>query len=195
MPATTASQQTALKRLAGALAFLCLVLALLALEQRHTVAAWHALRDGADQLAARMTDTPPPPPAAPPPSERVLAGEYGPADEATRAATGSVAFVAAQLRFESGESLRTRPLRIARAGEPWAAGHSYAGRLMVPQETQVELRQVTDSAADRLCGDAAVRTAALLHSGSEVTLMLFRAQPESTASSDILCGVWSYSAR
>lgn len=194
MPATTAPQQTAMKRLAGALAFLCLVLFLLAIEQRHTVAAWRALRDGAEQLAVRIKDAPPPPPAPPPPSEIALAGEYGPADDATRASVGAVTFVAAQLRFESGESLRTRPLRIARAGEPWAAGHSYADRLMIPQETQIELRQVTDSSADRLCG-APVRAVALLHHGRDVALMVFRARPESEASSDILCGVWSFSAR
>lgn len=194
MPAATASQQTAMKRLAGALGFLCLVLFLLAIEQRHTVAAWHALRDGADQLSARITDAPPAAAAPPTPSDVVLAGEYGPADEATRASVGAVTFVAAQLRFESGESLYTRPLRIARAGEPWAVGHSYAGQLMIPQEAQVELRQVTDSSADRLCA-APVRAAALLHQGPVVTLMLFRARPESEASSDILCGVWSFSAR
>ncbi|KQW81841.1 hypothetical protein [Brevundimonas sp. Root1279] len=195
MPAATASNQTALRRLAGALGVLCLVLFLLAIEQRHTVAAWAALREGVGQLRARALDEPPPLPAAPAPNHIVLTGEYAPADEAARTATGALTFTGAQLRFESGESLRTRPLRIALAGEPWAAGHSYAGHLLLPQDSQVELREVTASTADRLCDGAPVNAAALLHLGPTVTLMLFRGQPESHASSDILCGVWSYSAR
>ena len=47
MTAATAHPQTAMKRLAGALALVCMVLFLLAIEQKHAVAAWETVRAGA----------------------------------------------------------------------------------------------------------------------------------------------------
>ena len=56
MSAATARPQTAMRRLAGALAFVCLVLFLLAIEQKHTVAAWETLRDEAGPAARRVAE-------------------------------------------------------------------------------------------------------------------------------------------
>ena len=53
---STAPRQTGLKSLAGALAFLCLVLFLLAIEQKQAVAAWAAVRDEAAPAAGRVAD-------------------------------------------------------------------------------------------------------------------------------------------
>ena len=53
---STAPRQTGLKGLAGALGFLCLVLFLLAIEQKQAVAAWAAIRDDAAPAARRVAD-------------------------------------------------------------------------------------------------------------------------------------------
>ena len=56
MSAASAPSQTAMKRLAGALSFVCLVLFLLAVEQKQTVAAWESLRAGAGPIARGVAD-------------------------------------------------------------------------------------------------------------------------------------------
>ncbi|MDI6625561.1 MAG: hypothetical protein QME55_12585, partial [Brevundimonas sp.] len=56
MTAATAPSQSAMKRLAGALAFVCMVLFLLAIEQKHAVAAWETVRDEAGPAARRVAD-------------------------------------------------------------------------------------------------------------------------------------------
>ena len=56
MSAAAAPSQTAMKRLAGALSFVCLVLFLLAIEQKQTVAAWAGLRDGAGPAVRGVAD-------------------------------------------------------------------------------------------------------------------------------------------
>ena len=56
MSAATARSQTAMKRLAGALSFVCLVLFLLAIEQKQTVAAWEGLRAGAGPAVRGVAD-------------------------------------------------------------------------------------------------------------------------------------------
>ena len=163
MSAATARSQTAMKRLAGALTFVCLVLFLLAIEQKQTVAAWDVLRDEAGPAARRIADWAgrlpsgaadgieglrtavagaDRPLAAEPGSAVILKGEYGPADEATRATVGSLAVVGAELRFENGQVLRTRPLRIASGGDAFAPGQTFAARLDAPADAQIELRQV-----------------------------------------------------
>ena len=224
MSAASANPQTAMKRLAGALSFVCLVLFLLAIEQKQTVAAWEALRAGADPVARGVADwvgTLPDgaadgleglktavadearPLAAEPGSAAVLAGEYGPADEITRAAVGALTVVGAELRFENGERLRTRPLRIAAGHDAFAPGQTFAARLDAPADAQIELRAVvTPETAPAtpptgLCGEDAAGTAALLHRGARVDLMLFRAGVAvgPAASPTALCGVWSFTAR
>ncbi|MEY4554983.1 MAG: hypothetical protein RL093_102, partial [Pseudomonadota bacterium] len=115
---STAPRQTGLRSLVGALAFLCLVLLLLAIEQKQAVAAWAAIRDdaapavgriahwagrlvsgegdGITGLKAAIADDGNPLVAAS--TDTVLAGEFGPADEAARAALGGATFAGAVLR-------------------------------------------------------------------------------------------------
>src|SRR5690606_23959868 len=161
--AATARPQTAMKRLAGALSFVCLVLFLLAIEQKQTVAAWEALRDGVIPAARRVADWAgrlpsgaadgfqglktavkgePRPLAAAPGAGATLGGEYGPADPDTRAAAGALVVKAAELRLENGDVLRTRPLRIAAGREAFAPGQTFAARLNAPEDAQIELREV-----------------------------------------------------
>ncbi|HZW16976.1 MAG TPA: hypothetical protein VFF66_12100 [Brevundimonas sp.] len=223
MSAASASPQTAMKRLAGALSFVCLVLFLLAIEQKQTVAAWEALRDGAGPavrgvadwvrrvpdgaadglkgLKAAVTDEAGPL-AAEPGSAAALRGEYGPADEATRAAAGSLTFMGAELRFETGERLRTRPLRIAAGRDAFAPGQTFAARLDAPTDAQIELREVIAPAGGRgtppsaLCGGDPAGTAVLLHRRDRVDLMLFRVGPVGPDTPPTaLCGAWSFTAR
>ncbi len=223
MTVATARPQTAMKRLAGALSFVCLVLFLLAIEQKHTVAAWEMLRDetgpamrrvaewagrlpsgAADGIRGLRTAVAGEPRllAAEPGSTVILQGEYRPADEATRAVTGSLALVGAELRFENGEILRTRPLRIASGHEAFAPGQAFADRLNAPADAQIELREVLNASSGQmparsgLCGGEPVGVAALLHRRDREDLMLFRSR---TVGSDTpptaLCGLWSFTAR
>ena len=221
MSAATARPQTAMKRLAGALSFVCLVLFLLAIEQKQTVAAWDALRDAAGpaardvgEWAGRLPDaavegfrdlkaalaSEDRPPAAEPGSTSVLGGEYGPADETTRAAVGALTVVGAELRFETGARLRTRPLRIAHGRDAFAPGQTFAARLDAQADAQIELRAVIvpvpAPASSGPCGAEPARTVALLHRGSRLDLMLFRAdRPGADTPPAALCGAWSFTAR
>ncbi|NJC40527.1 hypothetical protein GGQ87_000785 [Brevundimonas alba] len=224
MTAATARPQTALKRLAGVLAFVCLVLFLLAIEQKQTVAAWEAVRYEAVPAARRVADWAGRLPsgaadgfqglkaavkgaggplAATPGSTAILSGEYGPADADTREAAGSLTMVRAELRFETGDTLRTRPLRIAFGRESFAPGQTFAARLNAPADAQVELRAVVPPARGqaapplKLCGGEPAGVVALLHRGSRVDVMLFR--PGFVIGGETppaaLCGAWTFEAR
>ncbi len=220
MPAATLPRQTGLKRLAGGLAFLCLVLFLLAVENRQAVEAWRALRDEAAPAAGRIAawagrlpsgtagglsglktavvaD-----PRTADPGDGVLTGEFGAADEATRSATGAVVFTGAELRFDTGAAFRTQPLRIASAREAFVAGQTFADRWNVPADAQIELRRIVPAARNRPvaafapCGDIP-GVVALLHRRDQVDMMVFRARtvvgPD--APPGALCGVWSFRQR
>lgn len=224
MNAVSAPSQTAMKRLAGGLSFVCLVLFLLAIEQTQTVAVWEGLRAGAGPVARGVADwmrglpdgaadgldglktavaDEARPLAAEAGSTAVLRGEYRPADETTRAAVGALTVAGAELRFENGERLRTRPLRIASGRDAFAPGQTFAARLDAPADAQIELRAVIapagarTTAPTRLCGGEPAGTVALLHRGARVDLALFRAGvavgPDTTPSA--LCGAWSFTAR
>ena len=223
MTAATAHSQTAMRRLAGVLSFICLVLFLLAIEQRHAVAIWETMRDEAVPTARRIADwagrlpsgaaeglrglrtavAPDPAPlAATPGSRAVLGGEYGPVDETRRSAAGTLTVIGAELRLENGDVLRTRPLRIAAGRDAFAPGRTFAARLKAREDAQIELREVTPPPGARgtpplkLCQGEAAGVAAVLHRGDRVDLMLFRA---GTAAPDTPlgtpCGVWSFTAR
>lgn len=222
MPAA-ASRQTGLKRLAVALAFLCLVLFLLAIENRQATEAWRALRDEAAPAAGRVADwaarlpsgeagglsglktavTTDPRLVTADPRDLLLTGEFGPADEATRAAIGAVAFVGADLRFDTGETLHTRPLRIASAREAFVAGQTFAERWDAPADAQIELRRISPEARNRPvgasapCGGAIPGVVALLHRRDRVDVMVFRARtvvgPDAPPTA--VCGVWSFRKR
>ena len=222
MTAVPARSQSAMKRLAGALSFVCLVLFLLAIEQKHTVAAWETLREEAGPAVRRLADWAgrlpsgaadgleglksavagaDGPAAAAPGSNAILKGEYGPADEPTRAAAGSLTFLGAEIRLENGDTLRTRPLRIAAARESYSADQTFAARLNAPADAQIELREVVAPTRGQpapvvLCGGEPAGVVALLHRRDRVDLMLFRVRtvgPDTPPAA--LCGVWSFTAR
>jgi hypothetical protein len=223
--AATARPQTVLKRLAGVLALVCMVLFLLAIEQKHAVAAWEAVRSGAGPTATRVADWAgglPPKAAdafeglgsmvarqtaswsgtrgAAQPGEaraEAVAGEAAPAVD-----PGGLTMVRAELRFGNGEVLQTRPLRIAWGRDAFAPGQTFAARLNLPADAQIELREVVAPARGRpipasaLCSGEPVRAAAVLQGRDRVQLMLFRTRTIGpTAPPDALCGVWSFPAR
>lgn len=216
MTADTARSQTAMKRLAGALSLVCVVLFLLAVEQKHAVAVWQALRDGTGPAVRQAADW-----AADLPSrvagrlgdiraavarQTAAPGEPRDDDRPTRvdagAAVGSLTVVGAELRFENGETLRTRPLRIAWGRDFFTAGQTFSKRLDVPADAQIELREVVAPGRGQavppisLCGGEPARAAAVLQRPDRIELMLFRTRtvgPDSPPAA--LCGVWSFSTR
>ena len=154
-----------------------------------------------DGLKAALADGGNPRIAAP--TDALLAGEFGPADEATRAALGGATFAGAVVRFDTGDSLRTTPLRIAAGREHFVFSQTFARRLAAPADAQIELRRIVPVARGEpvkpsaLCGGGTPDLIALLHRRDRVDLMLFRAParlgPDAPVSS--LCGTWSVRAR
>lgn len=226
MTATTARPQTAMKRLAGVLAFVCMVLFLLAIEQRHAVAAWETVRTEAGPAARRVADWAG---ALPPKAGEAFESfrgavarqtaswswarraEAGPADaqaggsagEARPAADpGGLTLVRAELRLGNGEVLHTRPLRIAFGRDAFAPGQTFAARLNLPADAQIELREVVAPARGQpvppssLCGGQPVRAAAVLQRRDRIQLMLFTTATIGPATPpEALCGAWSFPAR
>lgn len=220
---STAPRQTGLKRLAGVLAFVCLVLFLLAIEQKQAVSAWEAIRDEAVPAAGRVADwagrlpsgeadgltgleaalADDGDPLVAAPADRILAGEFGPGDEVARAALGGATFAGALVRFDTGESFRTSPLRIAAGRENFAFGRTFSETLDAAADAQIELRRIVPAVRGEpvkpsaLCGGDAPGLLALLHRRDRVDLMLFRApaRPGPDAPVSGLCGVWSLKAR
>ncbi|MBU1539999.1 MAG: hypothetical protein KKC29_15665 [Alphaproteobacteria bacterium] len=216
-------RQTGMKSLAGGLAFVCLVLFLLAIEQKHAVAAWTTLREEAVPAARRVADwtgqmasgeagglgglksalADDDNPRTAGATDTVLAGEFGPADETTRAALGGAVFAGAGVRFDTGDSFRTAPLRIAAGREYFVFGQTFADRLDAPADAQIELRRILPATrgepvrASALCGGEAPALIALLHRRDRVDLMLFRApaRPGPDAPVASFCGAWRLKAR
>jgi len=204
MTAATAHPQTAMKRLAGALAFVCMVLFLLAIEQKHAVAAWETVRAGAGPAAGRVADwaggLPPKAAGAFEGLRSAVARQTASWADSRPAGTGSgeakagqsageaapavdpggLTLVRAELRFGNGEILQTRPLRIARGRDAFAPGQTFAGRFRVPADAQIELREVVAPArgqpvpASSLCGGEPARAVAVLQRRDRTELMLFR---------------------
>lgn len=220
---STAPRQTGMKSLAGGLAFVCLVLFLLAIEQKQAVAAWTAIREQAVPAAGRLADwagrlpsgdadgltglkaahADDANPLAAAPTAAGLTGEFAPADEVTRAALGGATFAGAIVRFDTGDSFRTSPLRIAAGRESFVFGQTFADRLKAPPGAQIELRRIIPVTRGEtmkpsaLCGGGTPDLIALLHRRDRVDLMLFRApaRPGPDAPVASLCGVWSLKAR
>lgn len=220
---STAPRQTGLRSLAGALAFLCLVLFLLAIEQKQAVAAWAAIRDDAAPTAGRLADwagrfgsgeadgmaglkaalADDGNPLVAASTDAVLAGEFGPADEAARAALGGATFAGAVVRFDTGDSFRTSPLRIAAGREPFVFGQTFSDRLEAPADAQIELRRIVPWTRGEpvkpsaLCGGETPGVVALLHHRDRVDLMLFRAPARLGPDAPVatLCGAWRLRAR
>ena len=218
----TAPRQTGMKSLVGGLVFLCLVLFLMAVEQKQAVAAWEALRDGAVPAARRLADwtgrlasgdadgltglkaaLDDDTPLVAGATEALLTGEFGPADEAARAALGGATFAGALVRFDTGESFRTSPLRIAAGREPFVFGQTFADRLEAPADAQVELRRIVPATpgepvrSSALCSGGTPALIALLHRRDRVDLMLFRAPARLGPDAPVaaLCGAWRLKAR
>lgn len=222
----TAPRQSGLKGLAGVLAVVCLVLFLMAVEQRHAVAAWQTIRNDAIPAATRLGDwaggllsgeaegleglkglqaalAAPDDAIAAAPADAVLAGSFDPADEVTRAALGDATFAGAVVRFDTGESFRTSPFRIAAGREHFVSGQTFAQRLEAPADAQIELRRIVPMApgapvkASPLCGGDTPGLIALLHRRDRVDLMLFRAPARLGPDAPVatLCGSWSFRAR
>lgn len=219
----TAPRQTGMKSLAGGLAFLCLVLFLLAIEQKQAVEAWRELREDAIPAAGRVAgwavrglsgeaadmdglkqafvgdDGP----LAADETNAVLTGEFGPADVETRETTGGASVLGAVVRFESGDSFVTMPLRIAAGRDRYTFGQTFADRMGAADDAQIELRRIVPASRTEpvspsaLCGGRTPGVIALLHRRDRVDLMLFRARalvgPD--APPDALCGHWRFSAR
>lgn len=216
-------RQTGMRGLAGALALVCMVLFLLAIEQKQAVAAWEAVRDEAAPAVGRVTDwagrlisgdgdgltglkaaiADDDNPRVATATEAVLSGEFAPADEAARAALGGATFVGALVRFDTGDSFRTSPLRIAAGRETFVFGQTFSDRLDAPADAQIELRRIVPAARGEtvrpsaLCGGDTPGLIALLHRRDRVDLMLFRAParlgPDAPVAS--LCGTWRLKAR
>ncbi|RZJ37013.1 MAG: hypothetical protein EON86_17840, partial [Brevundimonas sp.] len=150
-----------LKGLAGVLFLVCMVLFLMAIEQKQAVEAWAAVRDeaaptvsrivawaadgasdGVDGLKTAAAGAPDRRPTATPDAV-ILAGEFGPADDVTRETVGSATFTGATIRLERGETLRTRPLRIVPGDQAYnSLGETFAARLNARPDAQIELRAV-----------------------------------------------------
>ena len=209
----TAPRQTGLKGLAGGLALPCLVLFLLAIEQKQAVQAWQAIRDDAAPAAGRVADWAGRLPSgeadgltglkAATPSDAVLTGEFGPADEATRVALGGATFAGAMVRFDTGDSFRTSPLRIAAGREHFVFGQTFADRLDASADAQIELRRIIPVTRGEpvrpsaLCGGEAPGLMAMLHGRDRVDLMLFRVPARLGPDAPVatLCGAWRLKAR
>ncbi len=169
------------------LAVVCLVLFLLAIEQRQAVQAWHAVHDGAvptmqgagDWLSERASDVrealDPTPPVAADPLDVILTGTFV---SIYSDAPVVVSFEAATVTLD-GQTLTTRPLRIAAGSDVFAPDQTFAERLDARSDAQIELRQVVPNdeaeaiAPSTLCGGAIPSALALLYRQDTVDLMLF----------------------
>ncbi|WP_420472322.1 hypothetical protein [Brevundimonas sp. FT23042] len=209
-----------LKGLAGVLGFVCLVLFLMVIEQKQAMDAWIWARDSLTPTARRVVgwaaggatdgldglqsaasgDDMPLTATA---NAVVLAGTFTPADEATRHTVGSATFAGALIRLERGETIRTRPLRIASGAEVFNTGReTFAARLNAGADAQIELRAVIPHdreavvPATLLCGGARPGVVAVLHRRDHVELMMFRERTIVGAETppDALCGVWRFRA-
>lgn len=190
------------------LAVVCLVLFLLAIEQRQAVQTWHTVRDGTapamqqagDWLGARASDVrevlDPTPPVAADPVDVVLTGTFVSSDVETPMA---VAFEGSRVTLND-QTLTTRPLRIAAGSDIFAPGQTFAERLNARADAQIELREIVPAidadtvGPSALCGEAVPSALALLHRQDTVDLMLFM-QGTETASLGEPCAVWALKAQ
>ncbi|MFJ6025271.1 hypothetical protein ACIQC9_11835 [Brevundimonas sp. NPDC092305] len=181
-----------MRLLAAGLTVVCIIELLFAFEQTHAMAAWRAARDiPAPQLDRLWSNAASSLGIAPPlradHADIPLAGAFSAVDP--EQALSGVAFDGAVIRPASEEPWRTEPLRIASGSEPSGDGQTFARRLRAAPDAQIELRRIVDASASPLCGGQSPISAALLHRGSRVDLMLFRSGAKS------LCGTWTFEAR
>ncbi|MGV9008322.1 hypothetical protein [Brevundimonas sp.] len=188
------------------LAVVCLVLFLLAIEQRQAVGAWQAVRDGAAPamqraggwLGERTSDVrealDPTPPVAADPLDVGLAGTFVSVDDQT-----PLVVIFEDPRVILGDqALTTRPLRIAAGSDVFAPDQAFAERLDARADAQIELREVVpnddEAFASALCAGVVPSVLGLLHRQDTVDLMLF---PQSTGNAPLgePCAVRALKAR
>ena len=107
------------------------------------------------------------------------------------------------MRFDTGDSFRTSPLRIAAGRDHFVFGQTFADQLDAPADAQIELRRIIPVSRGEpvkpsaLCGGETPGVIALLHRRDRVDLMLFRAPgrlgPDAPVAA--LCGAWRLRAR
>ena len=184
-----------MRRLAAGLGFLCVVLLLLAFDEGQATRAVDAVRAGVEPVVVRAGSlirggtAPALPPAAG--AYPVLYGRYVPRGPGPG---GSVDFAGAELRFETGGTLRTRPARIAYGRE------GFATRLNLRPEAQIELREVVPMKGARavepsaLCQNGVPGWVALAQHDGRLEILLYRAGPPPGATDPglALCGAWTY---
>lgn len=108
------------------------------------------------------------------PGETLLSGAYDPTDDRTREVAGRATFIGAELRFESGGALKTRPHRIVTAQDALAPGLTFGQAMQVPAGVQVEVRQVTSGAAPGPCGGAAIGWLGIVQADETVRILPLR---------------------
>ena len=184
-----------MKKLAAGLGFLCVVLLLLAFDERQATRAVDAVRAGVEPVVARAgalirggaASAPAPAAVAYP----VLFGRFVPRGPGPG---GALDFVGAEMRFETGGSLRTRPARIAYGRE------GFAGRLHLAPDAQIELREIVPMKGARsvepsvLCQNGVPGWVALAQRDGRLEILLYRAgaPPGATDPGLALCGAWTY---
>jgi hypothetical protein len=100
----------------------------------------------------------------------------------------------------NGQTLTTRPLRIAAGSDAFAPGQTFAERLNARADAQIELREIVPAidadavAPSALCGEVVPSALALLHRQDTVDLMLFL-QGTETAALGEPCAVWALKAQ
>lgn len=187
-----------MRKLAAGLGFLCVVLLLLAFDERQATRAVDAVREHVGPVVTKAGAlirgepalTPTPAAGAYP----VLFGRFEPHGPGPG---GMVEFVGAELRFETGDVLRTRPARIAYGREGFAA------RLHLAPDAQIELREVVPVKGARavepsaLCQNTVPGWVALAQRDGRVEILLYRAgaPPGATDPGLALCGAWTYVKR
>jgi hypothetical protein len=129
------------------------------------LSAWTGARGWVLDLAtrgrARLEQSPPTAVAVTSGTDILLTGDYGPADDRTRDLSGTVSFTGAELRFETGGALKTRPDRLVSSEEAYMEGATWAAAFGTPAGVQVETRQVVDGVAPGLCAGVAIGRIAL----------------------------------
>lgn len=187
-----------MKKLAAGLGFLSVVLLLLAFDERQATRAVDAVREHVGPVVTRagamIRGGPAPAPAPAAGAYPVLYGRFVPHGPGPG---GAVEFVGAELRFEEGGVLRTRPGRIANGREGFAA------RLHLAPDAQIEVREVVPMKGARavepslLCQNTAPGWVALAQRDGKVEILLYRAgaPPGATDPGLALCGAWTYVKR
>lgn len=187
-----------MRKLAAGLGFLCIVLLLLAFDERQATRAVDAVRAHVGPVVTRAGALIRGGAAlAPAPAARAWPVLFGRFEPHGPGPGGAVDFVAAELRFETGGALRTRPHRIAYGREGFAA------RLHLAPEAQVELREVVPMKGARavepsvLCQNGVPGWVALAQHDGKVEILLYRAGPPpgETDPGLALCGAWTYVKR